>query len=279
MFGRIAARLRGKGPLPEDRLVWIFGSGRSGSTWLAAMLGELPGFAQWKEPLVGELFGHLYYERATKRMRSNPNFVLGRHREVWIPAVRDFVLANAAGRFPGASWVVAKEPNGSLGAPILSQAMPGSRLIFLVRDPRDVMASVLDAMGEGAWFHARRGESEHPFVREAGTFGRSLENAAAAYDGHAGPRALLRYEDLLANTTGELGRVCSELGLPAAVEDVRRAAGVHAWEKIPPEQKGAGKFYRKALPGSWREDLTTEQVAAVEESNGPIIGRFYPDGT
>jgi hypothetical protein len=52
---------------PESRsnpgnMVWIFGSGRSGSTWLGLMMGELKGYALWNEPQVGSMFGRFYHE-------------------------------------------------------------------------------------------------------------------------------------------------------------------------------------------------------------------------
>jgi hypothetical protein len=49
----------------------------------------------------------------------------------------------------------------------------------------------------------------------------------------------------------------------------------HAWENIPGERKGKGKFYRKANPGSWGEDLTYEQVQIVERITAPLIEEFY----
>jgi hypothetical protein len=53
--------------------------------------------------------------------------------------------------------------------------------------------------------------------------------------------------------------------------------GKHSWENIPKEDKGEGKFYRKATPGGWREDLTPEQVRTVEEKTAPLLMEFYPD--
>ena len=46
-----------EGIKPES-IVWIFGSGRTGSSWLAFMMGALPEHSRWTEPLVGYLFGH-----------------------------------------------------------------------------------------------------------------------------------------------------------------------------------------------------------------------------
>ena len=66
----------------------------------------------------------------------------------WLDSIQSFVLSEATARFPEVAergYLIIKEPNGSIGAPLLSEAMPASHVIFLVRDPRDVAASGLDA--------------------------------------------------------------------------------------------------------------------------------------
>ncbi len=39
------------GPRPEN-VIWLFGTGRSGNTWLSSMMEDL-GYALWREPSVG----------------------------------------------------------------------------------------------------------------------------------------------------------------------------------------------------------------------------------
>src|SRR6266480_91371 len=55
----------GRDPADASRIVWIFCTPRTGSTWLGKMLGELGGL--WDEPAVGALFGEFYYERYPQR--------------------------------------------------------------------------------------------------------------------------------------------------------------------------------------------------------------------
>ena len=38
-----------------------------------------------------------------------------------------------------------------------------------------------------------------------------------------------------------------------------------------------GKVFRKATPGGWREDLTSEQVDVVERITAPLLDEFYPE--
>src|SRR5688500_20160854 len=61
--------------LRADRLVWIFGTGRSGSTWLGSMMGDMAGGRLWNEPLVGKLFGDFHSDARPKSLRSK-NFVM-----------------------------------------------------------------------------------------------------------------------------------------------------------------------------------------------------------
>ena len=293
------ARRIGKlgGPSPAGgtdpaNLVWIFGSARTGSTWLGAMMADVKGYTWWHEPMIGYLFGHLYFDRAKAR-RKDEHFVLGGEKELWLGPVRRFVLDSVGTRFPGIGgdrYLVVKEPHGTSGSPILLQALPESRMILLVRDPRDVISSKMDAAREGSWAERAqksRGQQKKntsaddrpdAFVKtQAKRYAQLMELAQSAFDAHQGPKVLVRYEDLVADTPAAMRRVYSTLGLPADGAELDRVVEKHAWENISEKEKGAGKFYRKGSPGGWTEDLTPEQAGVVTSLTAPVLTRYYPE--
>lgn len=280
------------GGVKPGNLVWIFGTGRGGSTWLRSMMGELPGHAVWEEPLVGKLFGE-FYEWSQSGQKGSKNFILGAPtRDGWTRSVRSFVLDGARYAHPllgPKHYLVVKEPNGSAGALLLMEALPESRMIFLTRDPRDVISSTLDAAREGSWLYewTDRGRwreeniadrDPDAFVKmRAGIYVQQLGNAKRAYDAHAGPKVMVRYEDLRARTLEEMKRIYPALGIPAKDADLARSVERHSWENIPEAEKGAGKVYRKAKPGGWREDLTPGQAGIVERVTAPLLEELYPE--
>ena len=280
----------GGGVRPEN-MIWIFGSGRTGSSWLSAMMEDLNGHDRWNEPYLGEIFGTAYYIRAGERIRGRKDYALGEHyKDAWLHSIRNFVLEGANVRFPELGengYLAIKEPNGSIGAPLLSEAMPESRMILLVRDPRDVVSSGMAAQKKGSWGDQWRvngsGESladtdPDEFVRRwAHAYTTTLGKATEAYEAHAGPKVVVRYEDLRTDTLKTMQHLYSTLGIRVDKGELARVVEKHAWENIPEKRKGPDKPQRKATPGGWREDLTPEQARIVEELTVPILDEFYPE--
>jgi len=270
--------------ISPENIVWIFGAGRTGSTWLVRMMGELTRHTVWFEPWVGALFDpyHLRLED-----HKGQHFIFSpRYKKTWLRSIRAFVLEGADARFPEAAeannYLVIKEPGGSVGATLLMEALPESRMVLLVRDPRDVVASWNDAHREGGWQDGRREERNRPRVPVAIRAQKYVENvgeAKKAYDAHEGRKVLVKYEELRADALGIMKRIYSGLGIPVQDKELARAVEKHSWENIPEEKKGEGKFYRKATPGGWQEDLTPEQVKSVEEITAPLLEEFYPNST
>lgn len=270
----------------EDQLVWMFGSPRTGSTWISGVMAELDNQKRWNEPHVGLLFGSFLYEKIgpENALTNSPAFILGEpHRKAWLTSIKNFVLENAAARYPGLGrdqYIVIKEPNGAIGAPLMTEAMPESRLIFLLRDPRDVVSSWLDAFGEDSWTSTNR---EYDTDEKLNTHTRFLSErylkvvsqVQKAYEAHSGKKAFVRYEDLRRDTFGTMYATYQSLGIEVDEASLRTAVEKHAWESIPESRKGSGKFYRKAAPGGWREDLTPAQIRIVEEVTSSVISEFY----
>jgi hypothetical protein len=292
---RLRATLGGKDVgdtrVKPDNIVWIFGSGRSGSTWLRSMMEELDRHQLWEEPMVGKLFGE-FYNRTMESELHRPDFIMANAtRKGWIRSIRDFVLDCASYTHPGLGaddYLVVKEPNGSMGAHLLMEALPESRMILLVRDPRDIVSSMLDGARQGGWMYERKENDEwkrravpdknpDTFVRNRSRkYLQQAGSAKKAYDAHQGAKVLIRYEELRSDTLGTMKRMYSTLGIEVDEGELARVVEKHSWENIPEEEKGEGKFYRKATPGGWREDLTPEQARIIEEVAAPLLEEFYP---
>ncbi len=71
--------------------------------------------------------------------------------------------------------------------------------------------------------------------------------------------------------------ICDSLGIEVDAQQLTQAVERRAFENIPHENRGLGKFHRRATPGGWREDLTPEQASMVEEITRPLLREFYPD--
>jgi hypothetical protein len=280
----------------ESRIVWILGSPRSGSTWLLEMLAEAPapGTARLDEPRVGELLWHSFVFRRPgdkiisfgDTQRDNPFWILSESRaDIWQPWLRGLILemfrdqvrhgvARTHWRRP---VLIVREPNSSEAADVMVSIMPRSRILFLVRDGRDVTDSLLDAFTTAAWgsvadqgWDGLRSEERAEFIHTSSLNWVYRTEAVQRASDTLGPAGSLtvRYEDLLADTTGELTRITGWLGINGGDEWAAKAAAEHSFEAIPAERRGSGKRARAANPGLWRENMSESEQLIMEQVMG-----------
>jgi hypothetical protein len=260
--GRVALRARRGGSRPamrrENRMVFVVGSPRSGTTFVGTSLGSQPGFVDLGEvPLL---------KAAVPRIVGRPVEEQAREVRRLVQLVRNLGLVHGlrgVEQNPETSFVL----RGAL------HAYPAARAVHVIRDGRDVVCSLLergwlsagragvDDANQAYGAHARfwvEPERQHEFeeaseaTRAAWAWRRYVTAARAAPD-----RTIdLRYESLVADPEGEARRVARELDaepgpLAAAFTDA------HA-DSI----------------GRWRSELTPEQLADVEAEAGTLLAEL-----
>jgi hypothetical protein len=296
----------------ESRLTWIFGSPRTGSTWLMRLLtyplrptaerpwgSTMPRQASVRpvavpinEPYLAHHLtptlegftqpGALISVLNDMRRGDPGYFFADAFARWWRPEVRRLILvrlhaqAELAAREHSLAnpLVVIKEPNGSHGADFLMSILPSSRMIFLLRDGRDVVDSMLDAQSDGGWLAGLTPvESELQrleFVRRRSQLWVIRTMAVQqAYDAHPSPlRFRVRYEDLLGNTLETLRQIVDWLDLVRSDDQLEAAVDALSFESYPRRAKGPGKALRAASPGLWRENMSEPEQRAMSEIMG-----------
>jgi LPS sulfotransferase NodH len=285
----------------EERLAWIFGSSRSGSTWLLKMLAELEGVVPVDDPHLGHHLGvwrpiplawaacedppELTTLLALKAEEPG-YFFAERHREAWWEPLRALIAARFEAQAGDAGLAdparaaafVVKEP-GSHAAPLLAELFPRSKVVFLLRDGRDVVDSWLDAYSDGSWaipggaFPVSE-EGRLPLIRWLSAVWSFRSRAVREAYGSRDPadRILIRYEELRDDTEACLGRVCETIALDP--RRVPEAVEAHRFENLDRAARGRRRFVRQARPGGWRDNLSAAEQAAMHEVMGEALAEF-----
>jgi hypothetical protein len=276
---REAEQQRSVAGTSEDRIAWIIGCARTGSTWLAEMLGDLPKIRRWHEPYFGRLFRHVHERPQDLKRRSS--FFCTKHQKIWLEGIRELFFRMVHDRYPqfGRHGLVIKEVNTPEFYGWIRFLFPVGRMIFLVRDPFDVLDSYLDLQKPGSW-NERFGDATAPLseanVRRTAEHIRSAMSLAMdAYEAFPSAQRLrLSYEGLLEDPVPHL-LACGDL-ISAKIDRgvAVRVVDKHQFQKY--ERTGTLQFRRRGEAGVWREseNFAPEVLQLAQEMLGPLRGRL-----
>ena len=174
------------------------------------------------------------------------------------------------------------------------------KVIYIVRDPRDVVLSYYDFQRK--YRHIKDGHPLSQYVRDfvggalgSGDWGTWAENVQSWISTRQGQPGflLLRYEDMSANTLHELTKLASFLRIEpetqllsntierSSAERLRQLERVQADQWVSTKNKRSDiPFVRTATSGGWKEQLPPDEIATIEAAWGPLMRYLgYPLAT
>lgn len=259
----------------EHRIGWIIGCGRTGSTWLAEMLGDLPGVKRWHEPYYGRLFKHLQ-DRPEDYQRP-ASFFSEKHRDIWLNGFRNLFFDTVNDRYPRMidQALFIKEVNTPELYQWLQILFPAGKLIHLIRDPYDTLDSYLDLQKPGSW-NDKFGDQSAPLRpanvrRTAKHICNTMELARVAYEAFPIEQKIqISYEQLLDDSATQLHRCCDLVSIEVSPQALTDVAEKHHFKKH--QKTGTLEFRRKGQAEVWKQspNFTNEVRQIANEILGPL---------
>jgi hypothetical protein len=239
----------------DDRLVFVVGSPRSGTTFLAGAIGSLPGFVDLGEvaPLkavVPELAA-LPPQEAARRLR------------------RILAVARRVG-LVGSVRAVEQTPELAHLVDVLHLAYPEAKVVHIIRDGRDVVCSLL----EKPWLRPQQGKSDDAGLAY-GSYARfwvepeRRDEFETVSDARRAAWAWRRYVTAAREAAGSAFEVRYE---KLAADPHAVAAELAAHLVAPPDALATAltRAHRTSV-GRYREDLDDDQLADVIAEAGDLL--------
>ncbi len=215
----------------EERLVFLIGSPRAGTTLLARMLGSHSAIYNRPEPHLLTPLAHLGYYGTVQKAPYDPFNVteamqglvaeLPRQEADYLDACRaytDVIYGRLLAR-SGRRWFLDKTPAYALVIPFIIKLYPRARYIVLTRHPVAIFSSFVSSFFDGDYAVA---QAHNPILdRYVPAIARLLRDRPV-------PLVHVRYEDVVAEPATALGSICALLGVPFEVGMIEYGRHDHA---------------------------------------------------
>lgn len=178
----------------------------------------------------------------------------------WLRAAAEFSTSPGE---PNPGILGEKSPGHLYHTLELLAMLPGSRVVHIVRDPRDVAVSQREAWGTPALIAASRWRREQRIQQDL----KSLV--------HPSRFLTVRYEDLVTDPTPQIERVCTLLDLPFTEQMLAPHQRKHkGFAQRETHKLRTLEPITKARIGRYREKLGPTRLAAIEHLCHEQMARF-----
>ncbi|WP_040666480.1 sulfotransferase family protein [Nitrolancea hollandica] len=267
------------GTYEGENIVFVVGSPRSGTTWLQRLLASHPRVRTGQEsdvfryisPQIRTWRNHLESKRSGRGGIGLPCYFKEDEFMCLVHRYMLDLLQPMLDELEPGQIFLEKTPSHSLHLTEIAAMLPQSRIVHILRDPRDVAASLIAASRTwgNRWAPGTARRAAHMWMQHV----RPAREAARWLPQE---RFLeIRYEDLRHSSVETLWAVSRFLGLEWDAGQIDQAVAENDAEnmrkgggtKIPvggefqsisgPLVKDPAGFVRRAQPGGWKDDLSS----------------------
>ena len=262
----------------EKELFFVCGAPKSGTTWVQRLLDAHPEascageghFVDTLMPLLSKAFGE--YNKQQKLVAER----VYEHKPYYTGLTRDHHAIAAALLI---ALVISERG--------LKELFPSAKVIHVVRDGRDVVASTC--------YHVLRTGDQNAFKKDdlnfykwverfAGTWAATVSAADSFARRHPASTHTVRYEDLSEGPEEAIAGLLRFLRVDVSPERVHECREAASFEKLSggrkPGEEKATAFLRKGAVGDWRNHFDEHALALFERKAGGLMRRlgYRPEG-
>lgn len=267
-----------------DNIVFIVGCPRSGTTWVQNMLSEFSNVKTGAETELFNLYINRLYESWDKQIEKTSTHNRGKiglpfymKEDEFKKVVTKFLNKLMAKINPEDKLFIEKTPGHAFSVELIHKIYPRAKFIHIVRDGRDVVASLVSASkGWGsAWAPKSLKQASRLWVNHVQSADKQLQKLPKEL------WMLIRYEDLLRDTKDKLKEICIFVGIDFNMEKDEKIFNKYDFCKLRKSRiQGFSKnkepegFYRKGKAGSWRKEFNIVQKIRLNYYLKPLLKKF-----
>jgi hypothetical protein len=270
-------------------LVLVASYPKSGNTWMRAFLGSLARGGSSLD-INAELTGH------SLTWRGDFDAWIGQESSdltaAEVALLRPYVARRAAEKIRATVKVHDANlvPPGGREPPYPADSI--DRIVYIVRDPRDVAVSCIHHFGKPVAAivadlndpNFSVGRSDHDLSKHVRQYISSWSNHVESWlDADGLPVHRVRYEDMIAEPERTFTAIAVFLGLDHDRERISRAIRATGFVKLAEQEAQAGfreispladaPFFRRGMAGGWREELPDILAQQIIRDHGRMMRR------
>ncbi len=269
-------------------ILWLASYPKSGNTWLRIFLANLilneteaVSFERVSDICpseANEVWFQTFADRPVSELSEQEIAALRTRAQVRAAVINKHVLPLKTHSYLGEDH----------GHPLISMDSTAAA-IYILRDPRDIALSAGDHFGLP--LDETIDMMNKPGARGIPIPGVTVYEVQSTWSIHVkswtqrrhGKLHVVRYEDLLADSLGEFGKISRKLGITTEEARIRRAVEHASFEKLQEMERDQGftersiyseKFFRSGRAGAWKDKLTPEQAKRIERDHREQMERF-----